>query len=393
MARGPGVSTDRQPNGRWRVRWREKVREGEHVRTVQRSQTVEDQATATIVAAQVLRALETGELYERDAVREVPVVASLDAVLDGWLEACTAKGLALGSLDTYAAYVGRILLAFRELEGLSPDEQVPGTVLSRPGAIMLTNKLRADGMAPSSVHWVVRAFVAAWVWACDDTETYAGITPAPRDTSALLPRAPSYWAPPAPTMAEIDAVIRRLANNKRASRLVPALVVARCTGLRIGQVQALTVADADLEQGRLRISTGKSAREKGGRTVPMAPVLARYLSTRVAGRAAEEPLVEAGEARRYVTSAWKLATSAGEAREEVWKPPAHKKARPDHAFRAAFQDHLVRLRVHDEVIDALVGHGEGVRSRHYVDDDARWEAMVEAVSTIPAIAWKKPSAL
>jgi hypothetical protein len=70
-------------------------------------------------------------------------------------------------------------------------------------------------------------------------------------------------------------------------------------------------------------------------------------------------------------------------------PSNRKLARPDHAFRAAFQAHLVATGVRDEVIDALVGHAGGLRARHYVDPAARFEAMRAAVGLIPNVDWRR----
>jgi hypothetical protein len=75
----------------------------------------------------------------------------------------------------------------------------------------------------------------------------------------------------------------------------------------------------------------------------------------------------------------------------VWAPDSRKHARPDHAFRAAYQAALAGAGVRDEVIDALVGHAGGLRARHYVGAaEGRTAAMRAAVDLLPAVDWDEP---
>jgi integrase len=394
VSRGPGVSVEKQDNGRWRVRWRETVEEPDGKRRrEQRSKTVEDESTARQLAAKVLKALELGEVPQVEAVREIPRVASVDAVLQGWIRSRDAKGASAGTFKTYVSYSNTLLRTLRGMEGLPDGSVVPGTWLSREGVISLTAQLRADEFSESSVYWLVRALVHAWVWACDDAATYPGLVAAPRDLSSLLPHLPVRVAPPSPTLAECDAVLRRLSQHGGGTVALPASVIARCTGLRVAQVLSLTVGDVDVAHQRIRVRTGKTRREKVGRTIPMAPVLQGYLAELLGDRQELEAPLLPGQRRepsKTVARHWKAATLAGEVRKEVWAPAGRKTTRPDHAFRAAFQAHLVRKGVRDEVIDLLVGHAGGVREKHYVDEEARWEAAVDAVALLPPIDWQAP---
>lgn len=409
MAGGPGVSMQVLDDGRWRVRWRETLRDADGTsRRVQRERVVRDEATAVELRAQVLRAVETGRLYdEPEAVRQLERVATLDSVLRGWLRARAARGLAPNTIEGYAGSVTRILKVFRELDGIAATDVVPGTVLMRERVVEITNHLRSDGLAEGTLYATVRVLVSAWTWACDDPGAYPGLVSAPRDLASLLPRTPMYTAAPPPTMAECDAVIRRVAAMPKAKHIaLPVAVIARFTGLRLGQVLALKAGDVHLATATLTVTTGKSRREKvEQRTVPISPFLRDYLAPMVArAESAESTLLrrrsDVGVSRkdgattrnrggpdRTLREAWEAASLAGEVRKEVWKPKARKIGRPDHAFRAAFQAHLVTAGVRDEVIDALVGHAGGLRERHYVDPGARMEAMRAAVALIPAVAW------
>lgn len=395
MARGPGVSYDQLPNGRWRIRWRETVEEDGQRRRVQRSKVVETQASAIEVQRNVLQCIERGQLYEREAVRVIPRVATVDAVFDGWLAAQEARGVSEGSLRIYDWQVAKILELFRELGSVRDGEQVPGEWLTRDGIVQLTNKLRADDYAETTVNDTVRTAVVAWGWASDDPLAYPGLQPAPRDTSTLRTRRPLFEAPPAPTMAECDAVLRRLRPLAHCSIARPAAVLMRCTGLRASQVLSIQARDVMLESGRLWVRAGKSRREKTGRTVPIAPVLVEYLTKLLerCGEPEEKLLWTRKGAKRSTVphqtlhAVWQAATEAGEVRAEAWAPESREHARPCHAFRAAFQSHLVEHGVRDEVIDLFVGHAGTLRGRHYVAIGARWKAMVEAAALIPAIDW------
>jgi integrase len=200
-------------------------------------------------------------------------------------------------------------------------------------------------------------------------------------------------------MAECDAVIRRIAALEHPTTSLPVAVISRCTGLRGSQVLAICARDIDLGRMRLRVTTGKSRREKQGRTVPIAPALVDFLVPYVE-RWKDQPDHTLVAYRSTATNwrakvpaptlkrAWQAATDAGEVKDpEVWAPSSHEKARPTHAFRAAFQTFLVDRDVRDEVIDALVGYSGGVRRSHYVNESARMAAMQEAVALIPPIDW------
>ena len=63
------------------------------------------------------------------------------------------------------------------------------------------------------------------------------------------------------------------------------------------------------------------------------------------------------------------------------------KARPDHAFRAAFQSNLQNRGISDNVIDWLVGHAPAsTRGKHYAQPAEN--ALRSAVKAIPAVDWQ-----
>lgn len=400
MPSGPGVSIGRAKSGRWRVRWREWIREADGTEhAIHRERMVDTEATAALLRAKVLRAIELGETPDIDGVKQLPPVASLDQVFAGWERSRKARGVTQASLETYGRRAAKILAILRERHEIPADKGVPASLLTRDEVVEITLALKARGNAEASVTAAISMLLSAWTWGADDPKTYPGLSPAPRDTASVVPPAPVYTPTTAPSMVECDAVIRSLAARGEKLRVaLPVAVIGRCTGLRTSQIQAMRVGDVHLAERSLTIASGKSRREKAERRiVPIAPALVDYLAGMVAGRAPEELVIKRrGDAKKpthtgpaeTIRASWEEVTEQGLARREVWAPPNRKYSRPDHAFRAAFQHHLVTMGVRDEVIDALVGHAPTLRGRHYVDASARWDAMVQAVATIPPIAWE-----
>ncbi len=175
-----------------------------------------------------------------------------------------------------------------------------------------------------------------------EPEARPGVHLPPRDSPRLLPYSPVHTdAPPAPTWAEMDAVIRLAA----AQAVVP---------------------------------------------------VSRYLVNLLAPRLAERrdplsplfPSPRTGELRKNrsqksIRAVWLAATEAGEVRREVWDPPNRGHGRPNHAFRAGF---LASLKASDGVKDFLVGHApQHTRERHCATPSM--EARRAAVDGIPEMDW------
>lgn len=176
-------------------------------------------------------------------------------------------------------------------------------------------------------------------------------------------------------------------------------VIMRYTGLRADQALNIKRRDIDLENARLTVTAGKSRAEKAEqRTIPISRHLVNELTSWIGPYRPGDWLFPArgkvgAESRApvepgFFTLAWEAATAAGQAREIAWKPESREHARPEHAFRAAFQAHMRALGIMDEVIDALVGHhGRSTRGKHYAGNETLWERMEDAVKLLPAIDW------
>ena len=383
-------------NGRFKIRWREWVEEGGVRRRVERSLTVSGKQTSAQLHAKVVRALETVGYYEPEA-RVVDRVGNLEQAAFRWLRHKAARGCTESTTSAYGTALKRFFAEVRRRERIADDRVVPTTVLSRDLFADVALELRRAGLSESTIYTTIRIGYDVWVWASDEPETYPGLPTAPRDPSRVLPRPPVYGAPPAPTLAEVDACIRHL-PPRMAYVARPAAIIMRYTGLRVGQVFDLTCGDVNLARAELRVSTGKSRREKAEqRTIPISRHLVEELRARVSSQPPTAQLVQRRKDQHAeggknhlpgmaLTKGWERATQAGETRREVWQPANRKIARPDHAFRAAFQAYLESVAVRDSVIDFLVGHAPAsVRGKHYAPPTP--EATRAAVERIPAIDW------
>lgn len=408
MANGPGVSIAELPDGRWRVRWRETVVEDGTTRRPQRERVVRDEATAIQLRARVLRDLEEGRIFEEE-VEVVGPVATVDEIVVGWVRARGARGMRRGTLRRNVSETAMLLSILRDLRQIPADRPVSAVHLTRAAVIEVTAALRkrkkqrgGGTFADGTIYSLVSTLLAMWVWAADDPVTYPGLHPPPRDLQAVKPRPPEYEAPEAPTLAEADAVIRQVKKMARTGNVaVPVAVIARWTGLRASSIMHLQPDDVNLRAATLRIRSGKTKAAR--KTLPIALGLRDYLVPLVARALEEErPWLlrrnrgvgdppTGGGPDATLARAWAAAVAAGEARQEVWSPESRKNARPEHAFRAAFQDHLVRAGVRDEVIDLLVGHApRTTRAKHYVTESARMDAMRAALALLPPIDWQTP---
>ncbi len=400
------VSVTALGKGRYRIRWREKAAGpgGEPFRkpdgrwaTVDRSLTLDGKEARDAAVARVGRDLAGAGRVVELAATLPPSVADLEQAAVAWLRykatRCTAS-----SLDAYALDMKRFFTVVRRLKGIAGSAGVSASVLSRDLLMQALREWQVAGLSESSVYASSRSVLEMWRWVADDPAAYAGVPTPPRESRAVLPRAPIYTAPAAPTLAECDAALRHLPLAANESRRIGAFL--RYTGLRIHQVLAMRRRDLDFDRALLTVSTGKSRAEKAEmRTMPVARALVAESRGWFTGLDAGDFLFPAwgivGSARPAAIrpgvfhDAWALATRAGEVREGTWRPPNRKAARPEHAFRAAFQSFLRGQGVTEPVIDALVGHhGKTVRSRHYVGIDDMLPQLRAAVDLFPPVDWQ-----
>jgi integrase len=401
------LSVDDLGLGRFKIRWREFVAgpdgstmrgpDGRLVRRA-RSLVVEGKEARDEAVANIRRALVDDGRYEPPTV-QVPQSSNLELAAAAWVgwkrTRCTQS-----SIQVYAQHMGRLFAALRSEKGIAADQAVHASILSRDLLIQVVRRLQEEGLSESFVYSCARSALEMWRWVADDPAQWPGVPVPPREAKVVLPRPPLYVAPPAPTLAEVDACLRHLPVDAVQSRRIGTFL--RFTGLRVRQVIGIRRPDLDLDGRLLTVRTGKSRVEKASlRTIPVARALICEIREWV------EPLPEGvllfpawgivGSEREAAIrpdifrAAWQEATKWGEAREVAWKPANRKIARPEHAFRSAFQATLRSSAVPEEVIDALVGHhGHTARERHYAGHDTLLERMREAVTEMAPIDWRGP---
>lgn len=232
----------------------------------------------------------------------------------------------------------------------------------------------------------IRDLQRFWRWSFEEYGDLRCPYPQTLELPRAEPQASTTLA--APTWAEMDAAVWSayqvrpyLDTVRRWGRLYE---LCRGTGLRPGQVRRLLWTDVDLVEGVLTVrpELGKTRQERKGRRVPLAPVLLESL----AGWGKREGRLVPGRGERLfrfdsharTRAIW---TRAG-VRPAVWRMPQH-------CFRHGFVTELKRAGADTEAVEYLVGHDQGVRGR-YLDPAGLWEAMVEAVARVPAVAATGP---
>lgn len=401
------LSIDELPGGRYKLRWRELVagpdgrpQRGKDKRLLRRdrSLTVEGKDARDEAVGNIRRALLAEGEYQPPTASDAPTVANLEQASLAWLE-WKATRCKASSIVRYADQTKRFFRAVRELKGMGEQQVVSADVLGRDLLTQVVRGWQKEGLSESFVYNASRAVLEMWTWASDDPLAYPGVPTPPRHSKSVLPRPPVYAAPPAPTMAECDAALRHLPERAEIARRLG--IVLRFTGLRLGQALGLRVADVDVKAATMVVRRGKSRLEAAEcRVVPISRLLAAEIGRWSEGRDADAPVIaprsggkneEACTKAYRFTAAWTAAVAAGEARDTVWRPLTRKQARPEHAFRAAFQAHLRIAGVPEPVIDALVGHHSSTtRAKHYAGLDTLETAMRAAVDGLPPIDWTGP---
>ena len=226
-----------------------------------------------------------------------------------------------------------------------------------------------------------------------DHAAWPRVPPRPATPVGFVPKRKTYGRTDAPKMHHVDACLRHLRDRGASREVLVAVICQRFTGLRVGQVLGMERADLDLAAGSLTVRYGKSRSEKEEmRTVP----LSRHLLAEPLFREQLDAAPPTGRIFKVkvravwgaVKKAWQAATEANEVPLKVWAPPNRKNARPDHAFRAAFQGYMGDERVPRDTIDFLVGHGGGLRGRHYDRDHS--EDARDAADELPPVNWTRP---
>lgn len=353
------------PRGKPRVRWTDP--DGTpHARTCATEKAARELCRAVQFAE------DTGKRWT-DHDEGTPQAPTLRAVSAAWITACERR-LAPRTVTNRAQHVDAFLIWY----GLAADP----SRLSR-----LTMETYWDHVrTPATGRYIhrrtettarkhVETIHLLWAWAYG-REEYEPFIPRPRPMD--LPRKPAKTPRAAPTWAQMDAAISACDSWRRC-----ALIVMRCTGLRVQQVMGLRWEDLDTQTGLLTIrgELGKPGSERTGRIIPVAPVLlAEWRAGDLASWDDAAWIVPCPHAHRLmrardVALVWKWASVS----ESAWK------GRPDHAFRAGFQTELAAMGVARESREYLVGHAQPGQDVSYIEA-VRGLRLVETVAKIPALA-------
>jgi len=401
--------------GAWRIRWRQDERQPDgSTKRVGRERQVATKAEAVRLQAAIQQHLEErGYWLESDTVATKPLDVSLAEAYGNrerskanrWNPEGASQSTAFGEFKRFAAawHVSAWPPARRAAATKRPTPKQLET-WAMAGAREWVTSLEQQRFHETSLilsRWYAEstAFNSAnrgldlwrYVHLCGE----AGVKPPPAEGSEVMPP-PPFAAPPSAiaTWTDTDQCLNRI----RVARSLRMATIARYTGLRVSQVTAVHREHIDLRRRRLFVAKAKSRRERAmARHVALCPSLCVDLAPwleQITGPLFPQkgdpsaPMKSPRNLTRYVTEAWELATADGAVAREVWSPLNRDRNMPDHAFRAAFQTHLLRVGNPDYVVQHLVGHRpSSTMMQHYATPAL--EVQAKAVASIPRVAWTK----
>lgn len=203
-----------------------------------------------------------------------------EALLTSWTRSLRARNLAQKTITSYTASA-RQLAAFAAERGLDPFSR------------RAVEEYLADQAArckPATVSFRYRALQQWFGWLTDEDELDAD--PMAKMKAPLVPEQPV----PVVTGEQVRAILKACAGTDFVARRDTAVVrLFHDTGMRLGELAALTVADVDLDLN-VGVVTGKGRRI---RTAPFgvktAQALDRYLRARARHLRATDPALWLGE--------------------------------------------------------------------------------------------------
>lgn len=166
-------------------------------------------------------------------------LATLRAVAEAWK--VSRVDVSGGTMQTYVIALGRLLPRLGDI----PVERIEAQTVAA-----LVAELHQAGLRKQSIRKTIS--VLAMIF------DHARVTPNPaRDRLTVkLPREERRQVQP-PTADHVEAVVRLLPARYRLATLV-----LDATGMRVGELEALTWGDVDEPRGRWRIATSKTGRPR-----------------------------------------------------------------------------------------------------------------------------------
>lgn len=360
------MATYARRGDRYRVRWRDPGVLNP------KSYSVPDEQTAKELAAEASRCEARGEPWVPPPDRIAPLVRrALETLVIEWLgevrrtarpSTVSAYADSMGRfVEHTAAHLGRVPV----LADLTPDAVRRWDAHQiETGKSVFTRRARFAAIS-SMANWL-------------EAEHPDEFRKAPVQ-AVKMPPGPKA-KPLALTWDEVDAIVSCMGGVGHV-----AAVIQRCTGLRRGEVVMLRWGDLDVTSAGTFLDLPDDVTKGGraGRRVPLAPVLARFLSERRSSLKkahADEDRI-APITRESYTAMTSLAIGEAVGRGRC-RSDAVKVRSSTHLFRKAFVSNLRRAGADADAVEHLVGHDIGVRS-HYLDLDELMRAAVRMVPNLP----------
>jgi integrase len=243
----PSAWIEKRKTSSGKVRYRVEYRLGGRESASRYAGSFTTQRDALIRKAFIAGELAACRVPELDLAGVVANVVTVRTLAERWK--ASRVDVAAGTMTTYEVALGRILPRL----GTRPAEKLDAQTIAD-----MVAELHAAGMKKQTI----RKTVSVLAMLLD----HGRIDPNPaRDRLTVkMPREEKRQVQP-PTADHIEAVLRLLPSKYR----LPVLVLD-ATGMRIGELEALTWGDIDEPRGRWRIATSKTGRP---RWVTPSPVL------------------------------------------------------------------------------------------------------------------------
>jgi integrase/recombinase XerD len=280
-------------------------------------------------------------------VLETPTPPAIEALADGFLADCRARGLSIRTVEWYRDTLRREFLPFCAREKITDPSQLTAALVGRYTARLLDEGGLRGPLSRATVRGYVRAVRVFLGWA--EKEGGATVGAAPK-----LPKAEKVLLDVL-SREEIQQM-ENVAKSERDKLIVR--VLADC-GVRLGELLGLRVEDLwEPKRGEFALKVrGKGSRD---RLVPLAPALHRRLRRYLAGHRAEGRDSVLVALRKGADGRYAPITKSGV--EQVTRLLAKeagitKRANP-HAFRHAYATEWLRRGGNIISLQRVLGHAD-----------------------------------
>ena len=358
------------PSGSVRIRWRNRGDRRKQSLTVPASTPKRE---IDNLVRKIEHAVATTGVYQPTAVSPHTLPDLLETYRATRSRPTAAKRAARPNTDRiYRTVLGQLITHLQGRRTLPPSV----SALTRDSVRSWLDDLAAAGRSGTTIKTYASTVRAFWAWG---HETFPADVP-PVDMPAV--RAPRPKIVVAPSWAQLDAAIAELTDRARGVRR--AMLLARWTGLRIGQAASVTWTElTDDWEGlgpALNVRVAKTeAEEELDRWIPIADGLwSLFERWRTPDPPDDQPIVGPGFPRDPHDT-------MNEAFERAGVPERFWRRQGTHCARRRVNTHLA-IRLADIPRRYFLGRSEPtVEGRHYIDPRELFPVMRAAVETIPPL--------